>query len=302
VTKPEAAGNLAAARDRIREQLVPKIKALCPRAYALTARATVPIAKLPSTGQIPTIRSTGAIPTLRAPAPSPTPRSTGAIPKLRSTSRIATRDLPFNSAREAVTAIAIGVSTGGPPALERVLGALPAELAVPVFIVQHMPPAFTTALAARLDRICPLPVAELVATTLVRPGHVYLARGDFHMVVERTALGVVLRNHQEAPENSCRPAVDVLFRSVAASYGAGTLAIVLTGMGTDGQRGSEHVRAAGGSVLAQDQATSVVWGMPGAVARAGLANAVLPLGEIAPEIVQRVQRAPLLRTAAQGDR
>jgi two-component system chemotaxis response regulator CheB len=257
VTKPEGAGNLATARERIKEELIPKIKALCPQHPA--------------------------------------------VPRIRSTIPFVVKERAFD-AREAVTAIAIGVSTGGPPALERLLGALPKDLAVPVFIVQHMPALFTTALATRLGRVCPLPVAEVRAPTLVESGHVYLARGDYHMVVERTNAGIILRNHQEAPENSCRPSVDVLFRSVAAIYGAGTLAVVLTGMGNDGQRSCEHVRAQGGAVLAQDQSSSVVWGMPGAVARAGLANAILPINEIAPEIVQRLHRGSLLRSIAQGVR
>jgi two-component system chemotaxis response regulator CheB len=120
------------------------------------------------------------------------------------------------------------------------------------------------------------------------PGHAYIAPGDFHMVVERCAQAVRVRTQREQPENSCRPAVDVLFRSVAEVYRADTLAVIMTGMGQDGLRGCGRIREAGGQILAQDEATSVVWGMPGYVANAGLADVVLPVGMLAGEIVRRV--------------
>jgi two-component system chemotaxis response regulator CheB len=190
---------------------------------------------------------------------------------------------PESNAR--VTAVAIGVSTGGPQALQTMLAKIVAPFAAPIFIVQHMPATFTSMLAARLAATSPLPVHEVLAPTRAEPGHIYLARGDHHLVVERG----MLRTHQEAPECSCRPSVDVMFRSVAATYGTGTLGVVMTGMGNDGTRGAEAIRARGGTVIVQDQASSVVWGMPGAVARAGHAQALVPLDGLAEEIQRRVR-------------
>ena len=189
--------------------------------------------------------------------------------------------------------LAIGVSTGGPAALEDLLPALPANFPLPVLIVQHMPALFTKLLAERLDGRCPLRVSEAVAGEPVRAGNIYIARGDWHMEVstpDRNPASPVLRLTQEAPENHCRPAVDVLFRSCVQVYGSRILAVVLTGMGYDGLLGSRIIREHGGTVLAQDEPTSVVWGMPGAVAQAGLAHRVLPLNAIASEILRLTGR------------
>jgi two-component system chemotaxis response regulator CheB len=177
--------------------------------------------------------------------------------------------------------IAIGVSTGGPNALTQVFRDLPGDLPTPVVVVQHMPPVFTRHLAERLDAVSPLTVREATPGALLRPGEALLAAGDFHLALARVATGVVARLHQGPPENSCRPAVDVLFRSVAELYGPAALALVMTGMGQDGKRGASDIRDAGGRVLAQDEASSVVWGMPGAVVQAGLADETLPLSRIA---------------------
>jgi two-component system, chemotaxis family, protein-glutamate methylesterase/glutaminase len=154
-------------------------------------------------------------------------------------------------------------------------------LPVPIVIVQHMPPVFTRYLAERLDAVSSVNVHEAKAGEILRPGHAYLAPGDYHLALIRGAQGVATKLHQGPPENSCRPAVDVLFRSVADLYGPQTLAVVLTGMGYDGMRGSEAIRHVGGRVVAQDEASSVVWGMPGAVVGAGLADDILPLNQIA---------------------
>jgi two-component system chemotaxis response regulator CheB len=189
--------------------------------------------------------------------------------------------------------LAIGVSTGGPAALDILLPALPASFPLPVLVVQHMPELFTRLLAERLNGRCPLQVREAVEGEPVRVGTVYIAKGNWHMEVvaaARTSTPPTLRLHQGAPENHCRPAVDVLFRSAAAVYGAGVLAVVLTGMGSDGMLGCRVICEHGGSVLAQDQASSTVWGMPGAVANAGLAHKVLPLNAIAPEILWLASR------------
>jgi two-component system chemotaxis response regulator CheB len=196
---------------------------------------------------------------------------------------------PVVSRSTTVEVVAIGTSTGGPNALVEVFAALPADLPVPVVMVQHMPPMFTRLLAGRLAAQSNLTVEEGQPGAALRPGHVWLAPGDFHMTVERDGKVVSVRLHQGSPENSCRPAADVLFRSVAQVFGPKSLAVVLTGMGQDGLRGCEAIRAAGGQVIVQDESTSVVWGMPGFVARAGLADRVLPLGLIAPEIVRRVR-------------
>jgi two-component system chemotaxis response regulator CheB len=183
--------------------------------------------------------------------------------------------------------IAIGTSTGGPNALAAVLPALPADLPVPVAIVQHMPPLFTRMLAERLNAQSGLTVVEGQAGMVLKPGSVYIAPGDHHMELRRSGASVVLTLVQTPPENSCRPAVDVLFRSVARVFGPRVVAVVLTGMGQDGLRGCEAIGEAGGRIIVQDEPSSVVWGMPGFIARAGLAEKVLPLDAIAAEIVRR---------------
>jgi two-component system, chemotaxis family, protein-glutamate methylesterase/glutaminase len=189
-----------------------------------------------------------------------------------------------------VDIVAIGVSTGGPSALMELLPQFAADFPVPIVIVQHMPPMFTNLLAERLTARSQIKVIEGAQSRLVEPGHAWIAPGGFHMAVVRDDAGIRLITHRDAREHSCRPAVDVLFRSVAAVYGPHALAVVMTGMGQDGLRGCEHIHAAGGHVLAQDEPSSVVWGMPGGVARAGLADQVLPLDQLGAEIIERVYR------------
>jgi two-component system, chemotaxis family, protein-glutamate methylesterase/glutaminase len=189
----------------------------------------------------------------------------------------------------AVEVVAIGASTGGPNALAEIFPNLPADFPVPMVVVQHMPPTFTKLLAERLSAVSSIPVHEGASGILVQPGHAYVAPGDHHMTVVRDGTQRRLRVHQDPPENSCRPAVDPLFRSVAQTYGANSLAVILTGMGQDGLRGCQVLREVGAQIVAQDEATSVVWGMPGAVARAGLADRILPLSMIPVEIVRRVR-------------
>jgi two-component system chemotaxis response regulator CheB len=157
-----------------------------------------------------------------------------------------------------------------------------------VLVVQHMPAMFTAMLADRLDARCRLTVTEAAGGEPLEPGHVWLAPGGRHLAVTTDAGRPRLQVHDGPHVNSCRPAVDVLFDSAVQVYGGRLLAVVMTGMGQDGLRGAQAVRAAGGQVLAQDEATSVVWGMPRFVAEGGLADAVLPLGEIAAEIARRV--------------
>jgi len=183
--------------------------------------------------------------------------------------------------------VVIGVSTGGPTALGEILPELAVTFPLPVLVVQHMPPLFTRLLAERLGATCKLQVEEAHQGKPVEPGKILIAPGDFHLKVI-SAGGVHVYLDQSAPENSCRPAVDALFTSVGKVYGGAVIAVILTGMGQDGLRGTEILKALGGTVIAQDEASSVVWGMPGAVVNAGLADVVLPLNRIVPEIQRLV--------------
>jgi two-component system chemotaxis response regulator CheB len=191
-----------------------------------------------------------------------------------------------------VELVAIGASTGGPNALAELFPTFPPDWPVPLVLVQHMPPDFTARLAERLTEKSRLQVREGVAGELVSAAQAWVAPGGHHLLVRREGPAVRLALNQEPPVNSCRPSVDVLFRSAAEVYGPGVLAVVLTGMGQDGLRGCEAVRAAGGQVLVQDEASSVVWSMPGAVAQAGLADQVLPLGQLGSAILRQGQRSP----------
>ena len=197
-----------------------------------------------------------------------------------------------------VQIVTIGVSTGGPDALARLLPSLPANLPVPVVIAQHMPPIFTSLLAARLSARCSLPVRECKSGENLTAGCVFIAPGDFHMVTCSESGVVRLKTHQGPKENFCRPSVDVLFRSVADVYGARTLAVILTGMGQDGLKGCELLSSLGAQILVQDEASSVVWGMPGFVARSGLADKILPLDQIGAEIVRATAMQIAARTQA----
>lgn len=193
--------------------------------------------------------------------------------------------------REIPQAIAIGSSTGGPQALFSVLAKLPASVTQPIFITQHMPATFTAILAEHLTRMSGRPAREAVDGEQVERGRIYVAPGDFHMVVQAQGPQRVIRLTKEPPENFCRPSVDPMLRSLAAIYGARLLTLILTGMGQDGLKGAEVVVKAGGAVVAQDEATSVVWGMPGAVATNGLCSAVLPLADVAPFLVRQATGA-----------
>jgi two-component system chemotaxis response regulator CheB len=186
-------------------------------------------------------------------------------------------------------AVVVGVSTGGPNALAELIPMLPGNFRLPVLVVQHMPPLFTGILAERLQKLTSLRVVEVSDGAVVENGCVYIAPGNFHMRVARRGASEVLTLDQGAPENSCRPAVDVLFRSAADLYGGAVIAVIMTGMGQDGLRGIAQLHSKGAYVIAQDERSSVVWGMPGAVVRAGLADSVLDLNSIVPEVQRRVQ-------------
>jgi two-component system chemotaxis response regulator CheB len=187
--------------------------------------------------------------------------------------------------------LAIGSSTGGPQALFKVLGGLGGRSDLPILVTQHMPATFTAILAEHIAQASRIPTAEARDGEPVLGGRIYVAPGDIHMTVAVEDGKKLIRLMKSAPENFCRPAVDPMLRSVAAAYGARSMVLILTGMGSDGQKGAAAVVAAGGSVVAQDEATSVVWGMPGAVAKTGLCSAVLPLPEIAPYLRRLAMRS-----------
>lgn len=187
--------------------------------------------------------------------------------------------------------VGIGLSTGGPNALSQLLPDLPADFPVPIVVVQHMPPLFTRSLAERFNRTCALRTYEAEQGMCLEPGHIYVAPGDYHLVFERRGPAVVVDLNQAPPENSCRPAVDVTFRALAQIYGPAVLGVIMTGMGQDGLRGCEHLHAQGAQILAQDEASSTIWGMPGQIARAGLADKILPLNMLGSEINRRVRQA-----------
>jgi two-component system chemotaxis response regulator CheB len=247
VTKPASSSSYAEALAGLRDELVRKI-----RAVAAPARPSIrPVTKSLSTPPVP------------VPVRAFTPRS-GVRPDV----------------------LAIGCSTGGPNALIDVWRGLPPSFPTPIVLVQHMPPVFTRMLAERLTALGGVPVKEGVEGELLTRGEARIAPGGFHMELVRSGEQVRVHLHEGPAENSCRPAADVLFRSVARVYGGGAFGLVLTGMGQDALVGSRAIVDAGGAVIAQDEATSVVWGMPGFVARAGLARDVLPLSQIAPAVLR----------------
>ena len=232
--------------------------------------------------------------------PTPPQGAITANRSLASTKPISTLASKVNKATSAVLAkpaeaVCIGVSTGGPEALMQVFSAFNAPISVPIFIVQHMPADFTALLAARLSSIGVMTVKEAQEGEIAEPGVAYIAPGGFHMTLSRPGTKTIIHLNTEPPENSCRPAVDVLFRSAAQLYGSGLLAVMLTGMGYDGLKGTKIIKENGGQVIAQDEATSVIWGMPGAVVQAGLADVVLPIDKITDEIIFRARKVPVSR-------
>ena len=242
VTKPANVGSVSVAMQRVREEMIPRLKSLCPSAVAAGTAAPKRI-----------------------------------VPRASANGKRALRR---------IDAVVIGSSTGGPNALQEIIPRLPADFPVPILAVQHMPPIFTRHLADRLNHLSQLTVTEANHGDPVHAGGVWIAPGDFHMKLARVGNEVQVHLDQGIPENSCRPAVDVLFRSAHSLYGGNLLAVVLTGMGQDGTRGCEPIQASGGQILIQDEASSVVWGMPAAVQRAGLETSIQPLSHIASERVQ----------------
>jgi two-component system chemotaxis response regulator CheB len=288
VTKPSNVGSVAESIAAVREQLVPKIR-------ALAGRRLPPPGPPPRPGPVPG-RPGLAPPTAR---PGPVPGRPGLAPARPGAPAPGAPARPVRQGPQGrVDIVAIGCSTGGPDALSRVLQALPADLPVPIVVTQHMPPVFTRMFAERLDRSVPLRVVEAVDGMELAPGTVYIAQGDRHLVLQRRNTATLTQLSAAPPENSCRPAVDVMFRSVASLFGATAFAAVLTGMGYDGRGGAKLLREAGAEVLAQDEASSVVWGMPGAVVGAGLADEVVPLDRIAAALLKRLQIGRVTRPTA----
>jgi two-component system chemotaxis response regulator CheB len=248
VTKPSNTGGIDASKAQVADNLLPRIRALV-GARRPASRTAAPVAGPRTSGPL----------TLRAEPPA-----------------------------RAVRALIVGSSTGGPEALSRLFEGLRAAPPVPVLVTQHMPPVFTRQLAARLDRLGPTTVSEATTGEVLQAGHAYIAAGDHHLELKRVGTSVQTVLTDGPPVNFCRPSVDVMFRSAVQVLGGSLLAVVLTGMGADGRTGCSEVVAAGGTVFVQDEATSVVWGMPGAVAGAGLAHRVLPILEVAQAVERRL--------------
>jgi two-component system chemotaxis response regulator CheB len=257
VAKPSKAKSLDEGIEYIKSGLIPKIKALCSESVGLDIPSSLPKPK----------------PVVVHPED---PKNMKGVKRFHR-----------------VDVVTIGVSTGGPNALAELLPSFPESFPVPIVLVQHMPPNFTKLLADRLDSKSNLKVKECENGDVLQPGHVYIAPGDYHMYIEQDKGDVVARVNQAPHENSCRPAADVLFRSVAKVFGRNAMAVVLTGMGQDGLHGCQHIQARGGQVLVQDEASSVVWGMPGFVVKSKLADKILPLNKIADEIILKCQTGRL---------
>lgn len=259
VTKPAGMADREAAIRALAEELIPKIHGLVDQVLCECVRTVDHRDALGASGAARLVRSPAGVSYLAA-----QPLATPSI-------------------------VAIGVSTGGPAALEAILPKLPEEFPIPIVLVQHMPELFTALLAERLNAYCRLRVVEASEGEPVRSGSIYIARGDWHLetIAPKLPGGPVSLHLSQGPhENHCRPSVDVLFQSAARVCGSGVLAVILTGMGCDGLRGCRAVREQGGCVVVQDQASSTVWGMPGAVAAAGLADKILPLQAMAAEVVR----------------
>jgi two-component system chemotaxis response regulator CheB len=274
VAKPRGQESREAAIRALAQDLIPRIHALTSHLFA------------------PPAAQSSALSSALSPAAGRAAARPSALAALAPLPRSQTTQFPASIAPSVVV---IGVSTGGPAALDVVLPALSATFPLPVLIVQHMPELFTGLLAERLGSRCKLRVTEAAEGAVISPGNIYIARGNWHLEVIPGAGAVprpTLHLSQGPLENYCRPAADVLFRSAARVYAGAVLAVVLTGMGSDGLNGSRVIRELGGSLIAQDQATSIVWGMPGAVSQAGLAQKILPLDAIAPEIQRMVSRTP----------
>ncbi|MFA5564970.1 MAG: chemotaxis response regulator protein-glutamate methylesterase [Acidimicrobiia bacterium] len=328
VTKPANVGSVTAAIELVRDELVPRILALTglpdanepPPVSPERGRRLSPqvdramqaelhrsrrdvISDATTAPPAPSRRPPRDSPRASAATNSPNPARRGGVgpTQAAATPREVRAARPQGLANR-VDVVTIGISTGGPNALAELLPQLPLNMPVPIVIVQHMPPMFTKLLAERLNANAAIEVVEAKSGDVLQPGKCWIAPGDFHLEVGSTASGSKVLTLNSGPkENSCRPAADVLFRSVAKIYGVNALAVVMTGMGRDGMRGSQAILDAGGQVIAQDQASSVVWGMPGAVVEGGITTEVYSLTNLPNEIMQRVSFGRVMREAAPGD-
>ncbi len=279
VPKPTGTGAFSKSVERIKTELIPKIKA-----FAASRNGSGPMSR--------------ALPKKRVAGPQkdrPGAAARAGRERIGGRAQQSTagmkparppRSVPALSLKLKPEAVGIGVSTGGPKALNHVIPQIPANFRLPVFLVQHMPPVFTSQLAKRLNQSSKLKVVEAEDGMIVKPATVYIAPGDYHMtVVSKNGLRVIDLNH-DPPENSCRPAVDVLFRSLAKVYGGRVVAVIMTGMGKDGLRGAEELKRLGARIIAQDKASSTVYGMPKAVADAGISDRICPLEKIPGTILE----------------
>ena len=279
VPKPESNSGVTTSSD-FRTEVIQKIKTLGQRALARAGRHHGTSMPSPSASSAATAasgqRTPFSVPGVAArPAPSPAARPAGAAPTLRTYSSPAPKVL------------LIGSSTGGPQALTKLFAEIgPAITNLPVLVTQHMPATFTAILAEHLTKASGRRAAEGVHGEPLMPGRIYVAPGGRHMVIGKQGADTCVLLNDLPPVNFCKPAVDPLFDSAVPIFGASILACVLTGMGHDGAAGSTRIANGGGSVIAQDEESSVVWGMPGAVAQAGAAAEILPLDQIGPKIVR----------------
>ena len=265
--KPSMAGHIDNARQYLVDRLVPKIISWGRRKqkkdksqFSRTRTAPKPVASKPQKSQNDEKGTEEFVPSLNS-------------------SDVKTRP----------QVLAIGSSTGGPRALREFLKVIPKDFPIPVLIAQHMPPIFTSSMAEQLDLECSLKVVEAKAGMFIERGKVLVAPGDYHMEIARMGGRYAVELTQTPPVNFCRPAVDVLFNSLAGTYGSSTLAVVLTGMGKDGLDGARKLHQRGCAILAQDKESSAVWGMPGEISKANLARCVLPPNELAENVVHVVQ-------------
>ena len=265
VSKPSNVGSISESLAAVADQLVPKIRALVPPQHR--------------GGDVAPARAVAAVRSPAAPRAVAQPRQ--------------------DIRRHPIRAVVLGCSTGGPEALSRVIERLTVPLPVPMLVVQHMPAVFTRQLAGRLDRLGPSQVYEAQDGQPLVPGGVYIAPGDTHLEVEGKPGRLRARITHTPPVNFCRPSVDVLFRSALDVIGPDLLAVILTGMGADGKAGAGAIAEAGGTVVVQDEQSSVVWGMPGATATAGFAHRILPILEIGQTINGLVQASPNIKEVSQ---
>lgn len=266
VTKPRVGSSFADNLNRLSADLLPKVKALGARSFIKRRVAD----------------------RMHSPVP---PRPENSLPKQSVTPVTPTfsmeKALESSSHPQRIDAIVIAASTGGPAALATLLPSLPKDLSVPVAVVQHMPAVFTRLLAERLNAECAIPVQEAQTKSPFLPGTILIAPGGFHLSLELNHPHPTTILTQDEPDQFCRPSANRLFQSAARIFGQNTLGIVLTGMGCDATDGCREIRKYGGRVIAQDEASSIIWGMPRSVAENGLANSILPLRKIAQEIIFR---------------